>query len=276
MPTGASKATYPQLTGERFKWVLFISIFIHVVIVLGVTFVLPSSNPLQNFAPPLKITLVTTQSDQINEDATTLAQTNSEGEEIPNTLPAASQIAKASQQQLASETAIKKENQLLAEQSKARHQTDLDSTDQADNSQSLESRESLTNSINLAYLNANAQPRERFVSADAKASEVAPYLEKWRLLIERVGNLNYPDAAKQLSIEGSLVMDVILNKDGSVREINILRSSGEKILDDGAERIVHIAAPFDPFTEEMERNFDVLHIIRTWKFSHNKLVDITN
>ncbi|RMD79071.1 MAG: energy transducer TonB, partial [Gammaproteobacteria bacterium] len=110
------------------------------------------------------------------------------------------------------------------------------------------------------------RPRQRYLSASTRSLRDAAYLEAWRRKIERIGNLNYPEEAKRRGLSGSLVLDVALNPDGSVRSVEILRSSGYKVLDDAAVRIVHLAAPFAPFPPAMRQDTDVLHIVRTWQF----------
>jgi protein TonB len=134
------------------------------------------------------------------------------------------------------------------------------------------SRQQLADSINLAYLNAQSRPREAYATANSRQSKYAAYIEKWRLLVERVGNLNYPEAAKQQRLEGSLVLDVSINADGQIGRVRILKTSDIKILDDAAERIVHIAAPFDRFPESFSSEIDTLHIVRTWEFGQDKVV----
>jgi protein TonB len=57
-----------------------------------------------------------------------------------------------------------------------------------------------------------------------------------------------------------------LNPDGTVRDVQLLRSSGEKVLDDAAIRIVRLASPYAPFTSAMREETDILQIIRTWQF----------
>jgi protein TonB len=57
--------------------------------------------------------------------------------------------------------------------------------------------------------------------------------------------------------------------DGSVESIRVARSSGQKILDDAAVRIVRLAAPFAPFPAEIRQQVDVLDITRTWVFERN-------
>lgn len=110
------------------------------------------------------------------------------------------------------------------------------------------------------------RPRRKFISANTKEYRYAAYMEAWRAKVERVGNLNYPDEARRKNLSGTLLLDVGLNPDGSVREINVRRSSGHKSLDDAAIRIVELAAPFAPFPDEILREVDVLHVTRTWKF----------
>lgn len=110
------------------------------------------------------------------------------------------------------------------------------------------------------------RPRRKFISANTKEYRYAAYMEAWRAKVERVGNLNYPDEARRKKLSGALLLDVGLNPDGSVREINVRRSSGHKSLDDAAIRIVELAAPFAPFPDEIMKEVDVLHVTRTWKF----------
>jgi len=87
--------------------------------------------------------------------------------------------------------------------------------------------------------------------------------------VERVGNLNYPDEAKRRKLYGNLVLHVAIRPDGSVRAINVRKSSGHKLLDDAAIRIVKLAAPFAPFPAEIRKETDILDIIRTWQFRNN-------
>ena len=95
-------------------------------------------------------------------------------------------------------------------------------------------------------------------------------MDAWRRKVEMVGNLNYPQEAKKLNLSGSLILDVALNKDGTINEITLRKSSGKKLLDDAAIRIVELAAPFAPFPMNIENQVDILHILRTWQFINNK------
>lgn len=112
----------------------------------------------------------------------------------------------------------------------------------------------------------------RLTSASTQRREDALYLDNWRKKIEQVGNLNYPEEARRQKLYGSLRLLVAINPDGSVESIEVLESSGRRLLDDAAIRIVQLAAPFQPFTVEMKKSTDLLEIIRTWKFEKKAYV----
>ncbi|MEW8321566.1 MAG: energy transducer TonB [Candidatus Thiodiazotropha taylori] len=109
-------------------------------------------------------------------------------------------------------------------------------------------------------------PKRKAISASTKEYKYASYLDAWRRKVERIGNLNYPDQAKRDRLYGNLVLHVAVKADGSVDQIRVLHSSGHKILDDSAIRIVRLAAPFSPFPNEIRKETDILDITRTWQF----------
>ena len=109
------------------------------------------------------------------------------------------------------------------------------------------------------------RPRRTFVGARAKEFRFARYIEDWRTKIERVGELNYPAAAR--GIYGTLLVSVEIRADGSLEHVEISRSSGKKVLDEAAIRIVQLAAPFAPFPPDIARDTDILSITRTWSFT---------
>ena len=110
------------------------------------------------------------------------------------------------------------------------------------------------------------RPKRKWITARTKEHNYAAYMEAWRQKVERVGNLNYPDAARRANLSGNLLLDVALRPDGSIDEIVLRRSSGKKVLDDAAIRIVNLAAPFARFPKDIAAETDILHVERTWKF----------
>ena len=114
--------------------------------------------------------------------------------------------------------------------------------------------------------NNRQRPQRRTISTVSAQKEQAIYLETWRKRIEEVGNQFYPEEARKDRIFGDLRILVAVRADGQVEDVRILETSGSKVLDDAAERIVLLAAPFDPLPEEISFETDILEIIRTWRF----------
>jgi protein TonB len=112
----------------------------------------------------------------------------------------------------------------------------------------------------------NKRPRKKFIGARVEEYRFAQYVEDWRLKVERVGNLNYPEAAKGRHY-GNLVLTVIIKSDGQLERVDVSRPSGNKILDDAARRIVEMAAPYAAFPDAIRRDTDILEITRTWSFT---------
>jgi len=109
------------------------------------------------------------------------------------------------------------------------------------------------------------RPRKKFLGASAVEYRYAQYEEDWRNKVERVGTVNYPAAARG-KYYGNLRMTVTLRPDGNVESIELDRSSGLKVLDDAAFRIVRLASPYAAFPHDIRRETDFLVITRTWFF----------
>ncbi|MBK6656369.1 MAG: energy transducer TonB [Zoogloea sp.] len=120
-----------------------------------------------------------------------------------------------------------------------------------------------------------ARPRKKFIGARAGEYRFAQYVEDWRQKIERVGTLNYPPAARG-KMYGSLLLSISIGANGNVRHVEIQRSSGNKILDDAAIRIVQLASPFPAFPENIRKDTDEIVITRTWKFTNADMVKTDN
>jgi periplasmic protein TonB len=111
------------------------------------------------------------------------------------------------------------------------------------------------------------RPKRRFVGARAEEYRFARYVEDWRLRVERIGNQNYPEAARRNKLYGSLILTVSIRSDGSVENVEISRSSGKRLLDASAKKIVEMGAPYAPFPQAIKRDTDILNITRTWTFA---------
>ena len=113
------------------------------------------------------------------------------------------------------------------------------------------------------------RPKRAFVGANVKEYSFARYVEDWVAKVERIGNVNYPEAARRQGIYGSLKLTVSIYADGRIETIEIDRSSGSKVLDAAAENIVRLAAPYAAFPDEMRKKADILSITRTWTFTRS-------
>ena len=112
------------------------------------------------------------------------------------------------------------------------------------------------------------RPKRKFIGAHTQEPRFASYVKDWRLKIEQLENLNYPEAAKREKLYGTVQLTVGIKSDGSLESIEINRSSGNKILDEAAIRIAKLAGQngFAPFSSEISQDIDILHITRTWVF----------
>ena len=113
------------------------------------------------------------------------------------------------------------------------------------------------------------KPKATYITASTRQAQDAMYLLSWTKKIERIGNLNYPDKARRDKLEGQLILTVSIAPDGHILNIRISKSSGHKVLDDAARRIVELAAPFATIPKEVLRGNNRLVITRTWQFTHN-------
>jgi len=111
------------------------------------------------------------------------------------------------------------------------------------------------------------RPKRRFVGARAEEYRFARYVEDWRMKVEGVGNRNYPVAAREQKLYGSLLITVGIRANGTLESVTVDRPSGKKILDLAATKIVQMAAPYAPFPADIHRDTDILYITRTWTFA---------
>ncbi|MCX4189530.1 energy transducer TonB [Methylophaga sp. OBS3] len=116
------------------------------------------------------------------------------------------------------------------------------------------------------------RPKKRRISAATKEFAAAAYMRSWEMKVERIGNMNYPQEAREKGINGSLMLSVDIRPDGSVPPDGIVvsRSSGHKVLDDAAIKIVRLGAPYAEIPKDVLKDNDMLTIIRTWKFESQR------
>lgn len=273
-------------SGERLSFTVFLAVAVHAVLILGVTFTV---NRTAKPAPTLNITLATHQSQREPEKADFLAQYNQEAsgtiadtkelttqETSEVVAPNINEITPVPQQKTLVAT-VSQQEFLTATTS----DTAIDQPLDAEAAETQEFREaqledtpllnpeiaSLRAKLDLLQQEFARRPRIRRMTSVATRSSIdAEYLNRWTQKVELMGNHNFPKAALENQIFGSLRLSVIINSDGSVDKVEILMPSGHPILDQAALQIIRMAGPFDPFPPEIRQSADQLDIIRTWRF----------
>lgn len=134
----------------------------------------------------------------------------------------------------------------------------------------------LTAELDVRQQSFAKQSRRKHISAATQEYKYAAYLQAWRSKVEQVGTLNFPDEAKRNKLYGNLILQVSLKADGTIAQIQLRKSSGHKVLDDAAIRIVRLAAPFAPFPKNIAAEVDILDITRTWQFVGGQSLFKTN
>ncbi|MGV6396372.1 TonB family protein [Pseudomonas caspiana] len=271
---------------DRLGFTLLIAALIHVAIILGVgfTYVKP-----EQISKTLEITLATFKSETKPKEADFLAQDNQQGSgtldkaAIPKTTelapfqdtkinkvtppPAAKPVVKQESAKTVVATKAASPQKTVAKREEIKPDPTPKAAPEFDSSQLSSEIASLEAELsNEQQLYAKRPKIHRLNAASTMRDKGAWYKDDWRKKVERVGNLNYPEEARRQQIYGNLRLMVSINRDGSLYEVLVLESSGQPLLDQAAQRIVRLAAPFAPFTGDLA-DIDRLEIIRTWKFA---------
>ena len=263
------------------------SLCVHGFVLFGIGFVLPDLRKNLDLLQPLEVVLVNSKSRSRPRKADALAQHNLDGggntadnkrasSPLPNLSDDKQFVQEQSTQKLQRlEQQVKK----LITQAKSMHSVPQELAErQRKEGSNKEGRDLVERALEIARLEAKIQrdfsayqksEQRKFVGARTQEYPYARYIEDWRIKVERIGNLNYPSQARQQRIFGKLQLTVSIKADGSIEKVEVTKSSGQRILDAAAERIVRLAAPFAPFPENIRKDTDILSIVRTWSFTAN-------
>lgn len=269
---------------------LLFSLLLHGVLLLGITFHFVKPTPS---LPTLDVTLVNVANQQAPDKADFLAQANNAGGGLSDRAARPSDLFSG---------AIPKPDPGIAAQpveattprpreaTPTRMVTTSGATDfrvtsdtartQVDPQEQAPTAEELKRQQAIAQLAAELRqkkvayakrPKVKYLTASTREYAYAAYMRGWSDRVERVGNLNYPEEARRRGLHGDVLLTVVLSLDGSIKSIEVIQSSGQKVLDAAAERIVRLAAPFPPAPRSAER-IDELNITRTWRFQPNNVL----
>ena len=267
----------------RIALALMASLALH-GIALSTQFTLINPRHFEDLTPPMEVVLVNAKTREAPLKPDVLAQANlagggnvDENRQAKSPLPYKSHASETSVE--ATQARVKQlEEQARQLMTQLKSQVPVDTApetaprrevDSADLMQQASEAAKLQARISREYDEYQKRPRREFVGANAKSYVFARYVEDWVAKVERIGNLNYPDAARRQGIYGSLRLTVSIFSDGRVEKIEVDKSSGSKILDQAAIRIVDLAAPYAPFSKEMKEKADIVSITRTWTFTRS-------
>ncbi len=268
-------------TDERLRKTFSAALIFHVVLLLGVSFTLPSgSTP----STSMEVTLAHYKTDEAPEEADFVAQANQlgSGDQDQASQPTTAQLSPfeghdqgqlpvPEQERLqaesptilasAGDTANPQENNDLADHQSTQQPPIAD--------RDIGAIRAELDRLQRAY---SKLPRVlRMTSASAKSADEAAYMHYFEKRVEQVGNVNYPQEARTRRIFGHVQLIVALLANGRIKHIEVSKTSGSRLLDQAAVRSVRLASPYEPFPAEL-RNRDEIHIIRTWQYQSNNVL----
>jgi periplasmic protein TonB len=283
---------WSEAAASAFNKALVVSLIVHAIVIFGLKFKMPEVKALKLPPASIEVVLVNSKSKTKPQKADAFAQANLDGggntdekvrakSNLPSTRDSPEII---SQQEAQAQQRVKElEDQTKTLMTKLKSKKVIEQNpeplkpDKKDpaivagaiatslSSSQLESQLEAQIARDLkAY---QQRPKRTFIGARTQEHRFAAYVEAWRERIEKVGTENFPPAAKEKKLYGQLQLTVGIKADGTVESIDFNKSSGHRILDAAAERIVQLAAPFKPFPLEIRKDTDVLHITRTWTFT---------
>ncbi len=263
---------------------MLFSILLHAFLLFGLVLVMPDPRKAANYFQPLQVVLVNTKSQSKPVQADALAQYNldnggntPEDRRAKSPLPAIRDDSRFSPEQEARHVAeLEAKTKRMLTRMKSDYTAAQEALKKQKSDTSANGEELVQKSLEMARLEAQIDknwdayqkmPRRTSIGARTREYRFAQYIEDWRIKVERIGNLNYPEQARSQHIFGKLVLTVSINKDGSVESIAVNKASGQPILDAAAMRIVRLAAPYSPLPPSITKDTDILEITRTWTFT---------
>ena len=274
---------------------VFFAVVLHAIFIFAITFVPPSdhqSTMMQDIA------LAVTESKDKNPEADYLAQSNQEGSGVLRhahrlTSPLQNQnrnqeiqvqnvtvhiieqkeepeeARQAGERTLTTTASWKASAQ--AEENKQAHQRHKQQDQQAAASSMIATLEAQYADKKQEY--SHSTNVHTVDSVSTRSDPSAQYLNQFRRKVEKMGNHHYPAEARRLGIKGDVRLMVILLPDGSIRAIQLLKSSGSSLLDNTAKESVRQGAPYGHFDKKMN-DYSELRIVRTWRFSDENELDV--
>lgn len=278
---------------------LALSVAVHVLL-LAVRFVSPAAFEIKRTDAALDVVLVNSKSAQKPRKAEVLAQANLDGggehdkQRASTPMPAQTetqqgdvvkqvqrQVQQVEEEQRRLMTAAKSPAQAQSQPVKPGEQRAPTATRGQDDRTAADEMAKLEAEIRRNFEHYAKRPkRMQLTATSAQQVSYAQYYDRLRKKIETRGTKDFPQDNRGKPLYGQLIVVINVNRQGklgynrdgyNVEAIDVVKSSGNAVLDRQAVAIVRASAPFGVFTPEMEKNQDILEVISTFKFSRNGL-----
>ncbi len=270
-------------TDERLRKTFSAALIFHFILLIGISFTLPSgSTPSLS----MEVTLAHYKSEEAPDDADFIAQADQlgSGDQDQAIQPTTDQLSPFESRDQGQMPAIQQDRS----QADPQAQTLLASTgdkanpltdDKQDDDLSTEQAQVADKEIGAIRAELDRLQRAysklprvlRMTSASTKSADEAAYMHYFEKRVEQVGNVNYPQEARARRLFGHVQLVVALLANGSIKRIEVSKTSGSRLLDQAAVRSVRLASPYQPFPAEL-RDRDEIHIIRTWQYQSNNVL----
>ena len=274
----------------RFQYAMLASLLVHALVLFGITVRPPDLSKLDRTPPPLEVVLVNAKSATKPVTPDVAAQRSLDGggntdaeRRAKSPLPVTRNDPQTTELSVQSRRVEQLEEEARKLMTQARSPTKVETPAAQPQPQAEpaaapapSAADIMNRSLEIARLEAQIdkqldayqkRPRRKFVGARTTEIPLAAYIDAWRQKVERIGTLNFPQAARDQKIYGTLKLTVSIKSDGSVENVEINTSSGHRVLDEAALRIVNLAGPYAAFPPDISREVDILSITRWWTFT---------
>ena len=272
-------------TDERLRKTFSAALIFHFVLLIGVSFTLPSgSSPTTS----MEVTLAHYKTDQTPEEADFVAQANQlgSGDQAQAIQPTTDQLSPfegrdQGQMPVPQQQPLQADSQTILASAGDRANPQINRQENNDPDDNRSTPQAQMEDRDIGAIRAELDrlqraysklPRVlRMTSASAKSADEAAYMHYFEKRVEQVGNVNYPQEARTRRIFGHVQLVVALLANGRIKHIEVSKTSGSRLLDQAAVRSVRLASPYEPFPAEL-RDRDEIHIIRTWQYQSNNVL----
>ena len=120
----------------------------------------------------------------------------------------------------------------------------------------------------------SAQPRRRYISPATQEVPYALYYDRLRRRVEDRGTRDFPEHLGK-KLYGELTLNITVDAKGRLVDADVVRGSGNKLLDARALAILQAAAPFGGFSAPMRQEADQIILTSRFRFTRDDGLEAT-